>query len=152
MRYGIVIAVSAWAAFSVPACHFFEDSDNVDECGLNSGYPCPCVPEDADFECKNGSGDYCCKDGRSSCVWFGDNNETRGICSMPCLGIADSQSCINTKDFGSEGVCAMMVNDATSPNYCEVVCDPESDECPPGMECLSGFYLNFSVCRPEQPE
>lgn len=136
-------------ALLLTGCHFFEDAENVDECALNSGYPCPCVPNAAHFTCKDKSGDYCCEDGRSTCVYTTEINENRGICTLPCTGVADTQSCIRTQGFGSQGLCAMLVNQSTTPNYCELVCDPEIENCSPGMECRTDLNTSFSVCRPE---
>ncbi len=150
MSYGIAMLLWVGAALFSPGCHFFEDSENVNECPLNSGYPCPCIPDMAQYDCKGLSDYYCCKDGRSSCVYTDTpESRNRGICTKPCNGIDDSLSCRNTQDYGSEGICAMAVGSSDAPNFCEVICTPGVDDCPPGMECRDDIYLYFSVCRPE---
>jgi len=146
-RYGLIL----WSVLALccSACHFFEDSENVDECPLNSGYPCPCLQDMATRDCRDGIGPYCCEDGRSQCIFFPDRDETRGICSLPCTGVTDTQTCIRTEGFGSEGICSLKVDSSTTPNFCAVVCNPGGNDCPPGMECLLDTTLNYSLCIPE---
>jgi hypothetical protein len=140
-RYGLIVWTVLALFFS--GCHFFEDSENVDECPLNSGYPCPCIPETANSNCLDNSGRHCCEDNQSRCLISADGDATRGICTLQCDGIEDT-TCMNTKGFGSEGLCALKVN-SSNPDYCAVVCNSR-DDCPPGTGCLFVTSLNYSLC------
>ncbi len=125
------------------SCHFFEDAENIDECPINSGYPCPCVPVDLanDPEAKG-----FCDDG-SNCI-YNLADEEKGFCSLPCQGATDLSSCRRTDGFGSEGICSLVVGEVSVPNQCVVVCS-EDDECPPGLTCQIRWGIAYAVCGPE---
>ncbi len=125
--------LAAVSMLMIPACHMFEDADNVDPCPLNSGYPCPCSVES--------SGGYC--DDASHCL--AEGGDDFGMCTWPC---ATSGQCSERQSFGVEGLCA-SVGDL---KYCQLVCeDPQGYEgyCPPGMVCdwLPGGS-DYAICSP----
>ena len=143
MRY---LSLATFSLLSVLAigCHFFEDSDNIDDCPLNSGYPCPCTYDDSDVyqtgECRDGS----------ACLAYVDD-QSHGICAETCSGVSDATSCFDTKAYGTEGLCWTGDSNVYPQNYCAVYCEgTEDDNCSPGMVCTpvtgeTGYY----ICLPK---
>lgn len=116
----------------ITGCHMFEDSENVDECPLNSGFPCPCSMEM--------SGGFC--EDQSHCVTDGDDY---GICKMPCGSTA---SCEETQGWGIAGLCDQDLDE--DGKYCQVICDHSDGDagyCPPGMDCVWVDDTQYAICE-----
>ena len=141
MRYLMILSLVSLSLFAA-GCHFFEDSDEIDECPLNSGYPCACTSENA-FVAKNGN----CYDG-STCLYI-TGDEAHGFCAEPCDGLTDVSSCTGARGYGTEGVCWWQL-DADEPNYCALFCDGAGmGNCAPGMSCKPPTEgASYSVCVP----
>jgi len=131
---GVMLTV---AVLGMPACHLFEDPDTLDECPLNSGYPCPCNPQINGAQCDDGS----------TCEFFDDPGE--GVCAATCRGIEDRSSCRASRWDGEDGYCRLKANGAGMPNRCLAACWDETD-CPPGMSCVfrQDDYGPFMACYP----
>jgi hypothetical protein len=140
MKTLLTVSAVMTVSLFIFGCHFFEDADNVDECPLNSGYPCPCDSTQLTVYCD---------DGRSACMYW--NDPTRGFCSLPCDGASDTQKCANTAAYGNEGICRFMADGSTTPNYCGVVCQGNGGgNCPPGMDCMTLDGEDYKVCFPRE--
>ncbi len=139
--------IFAFMLILVIGCHFFEDSDNVDECPLNSGYPCACSPLDEEITASKGF----CRD-FSTCIYFPNSDNTRGVCSPVCAGSTDTVTCSNTNGYGSEGLCLMPSADNSEIFFCAVFCT-KSDmaSCPPGQKCVLLDDGQNGVCYPKLP-
>ena len=114
------------------ACHMFEDPENVDECPLNSGYPCPCSMETSEGFCED----------NSRCVSGGDDY---GMCKMPC---ASKDTCEETQGWGIAGICDEEKGE--DGKYCQIVCDQRDGEagyCPPGMDCAWVTGTQYAICE-----
>jgi hypothetical protein len=121
-------------------CHLFEHPENIDDCPLNSGYPCPCNPSVAPV----------CMDD-SPCLFY--NNPEMGFCSRPCAGIHDDATCQETAGYGVQGLCRFTtLEDSTEPTNCQVACEYDNlvGECPPGLECIpfADELTTYKVCYP----
>lgn len=131
---GVLISAAALAA----GCHMFDDpnEDIPKDCPLNSGYPCPCEPDEGN-----------CDDGSACVYWAGDTSE--GFCSAECDGKNDKESCAHTLGYGAIGHCWLMIESTDEPDYCIVVCEADgyTGDCPPGLECLETAD-DFSACFP----
>ena len=142
MRYLMILSLLVFSSFA--GCHFFDDPDEMDECPLNSGYPCACTYEDPDVaeygECRDGS----------SCLFPEVGGDmAHGFCAAPCSGTTDVTSCTGARGYGTEGVCWWAV-DAEEPNFCAVFCDGDGmGNCAPGMSCEPvSADSSYRICMP----
>lgn len=143
------------AALLLGSCHFFDDSNDVDNaldnCPLNWGYPCPCDATHYGSKC----GD------NSVCLYHTD--PTRGFCSPECTEAGGTQECLvdhkMTADYGvleKAAICAH--SPALSPsNQCMVICELVDfdgqrleGQCPPGTRCdvYLGDGNEMKACLP----
>lgn len=108
----------------------FGEKVDMDDCPLNSGYPCRC------------DGVKNCDDG-SECVGLRPD-QNGGLCAAPCEGAEDEASCAETKGYGLYGECAGYKGASASPEFCIVICeeDGQTAECPPDFECEN------EICMP----
>ena len=136
-----LLTLSCLLSFLAVGCHFFDDADEIDDCPLNSGYPCACTYEDA-LVARDGQ----CLDG-SACLYWGDD-KTHGVCAEACDGVTDVTSCTEINGYGNEGLCWFQTTDADAPNYCAVLCDGDGmGNCAPGMSCLEDGS-EYRYCLP----
>ncbi len=143
MKRKMTLSIAAALLLSA-GCHFFESADDIDECPLNSGWPCPCDNTQLD----NGG---LCDDRQSTCLWV--NDETRGMCSLPCNGVSDTLTCRNTQDYGNEGICRFKTDESETPNFCGIICVGNgSGNCPPGMDCLILDGESYKMCFPRETD
>ena len=120
---------------SLFGCHMFEDADNVNECPMGSGYPCPCDAVaspvcDDNSDCYSPAADY------------------RGFCADKCV---DNSDCTETGGYGLSGACALSINAPQDrANHCVVICDDgiETTQCPPGQECEWQAQMSRGICLP----
>lgn len=91
-------------------CHWFDDANNLDECSLNSSFPCPC-----DISCE----------GENVCVHTTGSRGSYGQCTLPCYG--NHQLCTQAAAGFGSGICREN-------GYCAIACYDDVD-CPPGMGC-----------------
>lgn len=126
-------------------CHLFDDFDSLAQrCPTNSGYPCRCDTSHNKGICDDGA--HCIGDLESG---------TFGVCATTCTGPEDETSCVDTKNFGLQGVCGLDENQDSTPDACVVLCqeDAGKDQCPRGTECrqtdqarsMGGEYGCFAI-------
>ncbi len=108
----------------VSGCHLFDDPETLEECPLNSGYPCPCTPGVNDSRCDDGS----------SCEFFGDHE--KGVCSKSCIPGGRANECLAPRWYDTPGLCQLATGGSAEPNGCVVTCEDQED-CPPGLSCMA---------------
>ncbi len=108
----------------------FGERADMDDCPLNSAYPCRC------------DGVKNCDDG-SECVGLRPD-QNGGMCAAPCAGGDDAASCAETGGYGLYGECAGYKGASETPEFCIVICeeDGQSAKCPPDFACEN------EICMP----
>ena len=111
------------------------DTDEQQDCPVNSGWPCACGPDVGTW----------CEDG-SYCVEMAlDGGGAAYFCSEECAGEGDD--CPSTP-YPPEGQCDLYADDADI-WLCVLHCIFD-DDCPPGQSC-TGWGL-WTICLPPEEQ